>query len=143
MGWDIERDGDGVPCRLLWDRPVKPNQVATDKADHAAHRQKLETLFKSKPRVAIEAEELKALIGDNYQQRISELRRGCVGHWKFDPAKAMTITNVSRTRKDRDGTVHRLAGAYVYQDFDSLGRDSTKPTAPHGNRLLFDLHPRS
>lgn len=135
MGWDIERDGDGVPCRLLWDRPVKPNQVATDKADHAAHRQKLIELFTSRPRVEIEASELIELVGPNYMQRISELRTGKAG------AK-MNLERVPRYVV-KDGIRHRTAGAYRFIDFQPLGRDSTKPTAPHGNRLLFDLHPRS
>lgn len=111
------------------------NQTETDKADHAAHRQKLETLFKSRPGVEIEADELIELVGTNYHQRISELRTGKHG-------TKMRLKNVTRFRVV-DGVRHRAAGAYLLIPHEPLGRDSTKPTAPHGNRLLFDLHPRS
>ncbi len=95
------------------------DEIKTAAEDHAAQRAKLEALFRSRPRQEIEADELEALVGPNYRSRISEL------HTKH----GMNFKNCRRTREE-NGKIHRLSGAYLYLDYEPLGRDASKPTQP-------------
>lgn len=79
------------------------------------NRDTLAAYFKLHPLEDIEAATLKDLVGDNYQQRISECRREL----------GMYLQNLPRIGEDGSGAPKRLAGAYRwYPDGKSLGRDA-------------------
>ncbi len=89
--------------------------VAEAVSSRAAHRDILAAWFRSHPLAVILPDELEALVGRNYQQRISDCRTEL----------AMTIENVPRSLTLASGKVKRLSGAYRYRpDGEALGRDS-------------------
>ena len=49
--------------------------IAVEKQKHAGHVLILAVFFKEHPHCLVTRETLQQLVGDNYQQRISELRR--------------------------------------------------------------------
>lgn len=103
-------------------------RVNDEKAHHQSQRDQLARLFASRPHDLIRHEELEALVGRNYQQRISEVRRQL----------RLNIENVPR----RDPlTLKLLSGDYRYRP-NVLGREAADfvPGDPEAG-TLFDLHP--
>lgn len=95
--------------------PTDPPTVAQEKASRLANRDTLAAWFRKNPLREISPDELEAMVGRNYQQRISDCRTKL----------GMTIVNVPRAVKDASGSVKRLSGAYRHQPTgESLGRDA-------------------
>lgn len=87
--------------------------TADELTSQRGNRDTLAAYFKLHPLEDIEAATLKALVGDNYQQRVSDCRRDF----------GMCLQNVPRTVQDGVGGVKRLAGAYRwYPHGKPLGR---------------------
>lgn len=87
--------------------------------DQQGNRDTLAAYFKLHPLEDIEADTLKTLIGDNYQQRVSDCRRDL----------GLYIENLPRwAAQDGSGRKKRLAGGYrFYPDGKPLGNDSGVP----------------
>lgn len=90
-----------------------PSEVVASKADHVAQRDALAALFRAAPHTIIRHEELEALTGRNYQQRISDARRDL----------RMNIENVKRYGADGK----RITGDYRFRPA-ALGRDAADLT---------------
>lgn len=95
--------------------PVDPPTVAQEKASRQAHRDILAAWFLANPLREISPDELEAMVGRNYQQRISDCRK-----------LGMNVQNCPRMALDASGTPKRLSGAYMYRPKgqESLGADS-------------------
>lgn len=91
--------------------------VADEKAHRRGHVRTLMLWFYAHPLVEISAEELETLVGRNYQQRISELRRNL-----------MRIENVPHAIELADGTRKKLSGGYRFVPYEQLGRDAAAYT---------------
>ena len=105
------------------------DDVAVERSAHELHCEHLKALFESRPLTEIDAEELNALVGDNYQQRISELR-----------GRGHNIRNVPRyrqtgTKKDGTPKLKKITGGYMFHPFKQLGRDAG--SIKSGQRELF------
>jgi hypothetical protein len=74
--------------------------IADEKQTHRGHRDLLAAYFQARPGVVVSHQALEALVGRNYQQRISDARRDL----------GMHIENVKRT--DECGKL--LTGDYRY-----------------------------
>lgn len=95
-----------------------PPTVAEERAQRQAHVAILRAWFLAHPWIEITPTELKALVGDNYQQRISNLRRDC-----------LRLVNLKSWVTHADGSKTRLAGSYRYEPFEPIGRNPTTPAA--------------
>lgn len=87
--------------------------VVSAKATHVAHRDALAVYFATHPYEVVAWETLEALVGRNYQQRISDARLQL----------KMDIENVPRSAPDG----RRLTGDYRYR-LNALGRDAADLT---------------
>lgn len=100
----------------------RPPTVADEHAQRQAHRDILVTWFAQHPWVEITPDALKDLVGDNYQQRISDCRRVKLN------GVLMHIENVPKWATDADGSKRKLAGSYRYRPHGKpLGRSADVP----------------
>lgn len=89
--------------------------VVSEISDQQGNRDTLAAWFKAHPYVEISADDLEAMIGRNFQQRISECRRDL----------KMTVQNVPKWGEDNSGRRKRLTGGYLYRpDGAPLGRSA-------------------
>lgn len=102
--------------------PTDPPTVAQEKASRLANRDTLAAWFRKNPLREISPDELEAMVGRNYQQRISDCRTEL----------HMNLENVPRTAADAAGRVKRLSGAYVWrpEGQERLGADAGGFRAP-------------
>ncbi len=85
------------------------DHVATEKVLHRGHRDQIAALFQARPFEVVSHEELEAVCGRNWQQRLSDARRQL----------KMNIENIPR----HDANGKRLTGSYRYRP-DALGREA-------------------
>ena len=95
-----------------------PPTVSEELDERKAHCAILEAWFKAHPLEEITPADLKALVGDNYQQRISELRKA---------PGPMHIENVPKWETRADGSKRKLSGSYRFHPQTPLGRSADVP----------------
>jgi hypothetical protein len=100
--------------------PNEPPTVRDELDERSAHCAILAAWFVRHPWQDITPDELRDLIGPNYQQRISDLRCRDV-----DP---LCIENVPKWFTPETGRKRKLSGNYVFKPQPSLGRDPSLPT---------------
>ena len=108
---------------------IEPNEntpptVGQELEDRKAHCAILAAHFQAHPLVEFTPADLKALVGDNYQQRISELRKS-PGPMRIENVpKWETIAPKSPNGKPRK---RKLSGSYIFLPFRPIGRSADKP----------------
>ena len=105
-----------------------PPTVSEELSERQAHCAILSAWFRSHPLQEITPAELKQLVGDNYQQRISELRKS---------PGPMHIENVAKWETRSDGKKRKLSGSYRFHPQQPLGRSADVPLSRPVQPELF------
>lgn len=93
---------------------IEPPTVGDEKSQRQAHRDILAAWFQSHPLEEIAPADLEALVGRNYQQRISDCRLEL----------KLRIENVPRWLERADGRKRKVSGSYRFLPYEPLGRDA-------------------
>ena len=111
-----------------------PPTVSEEVSERQAHCAILADWFRKNPLVEITPADLKALVGDNYQQRISEVKRGKLVNGE---STAMHIENVPKWETRSDGTKRKLSGSYRFLPYKPLARSADVPLSRPVQPELF------
>ena len=113
-----------------------PPTVSEEVSQRQAHCAILEKWFKANPLEEITPAELKALVGDNYQQRISELRKS-PGPMHIENVPKWETVGTRLVRGKPQDVKRKLSGSYRFHPQAPLGRSADVPLSRPVQPELF------